>query len=151
MTWAQDIANELLTTTASSRTTVRLLDDDDQLHLVAEACATGTGSMSDGPGIDPRQFATYQYLERHRRLLVQDDCRTAEVAPPPSLIDRLGVLAQMLAPVVVQDRFRGTISVHHQGPPRHWTPEEIAALEAAREKAESTLEHDADDRDAHEI
>lgn len=141
MRWAQKIAAQLLAATTASRTTVRILDDQDQLQLVAEVCAPGVGAMGDGPQIDPRQFATYRYLEQRRELLIQDDCRDTDVAPPPSLIDYHGVASQMLAPIVVHDRFRGTISVHHQGQPRHWSREEITSLENARHDAESAMTH----------
>lgn len=149
MKWAERIAAQLLAATTASRTTVRILDYQDQLQLVAEVCASGVGSMGDGPQIDPRQFATYRYLEQRRELLVQDDCRDTDIAPPPSLVDYHGVASQMLAPIVVHDRFRGTISVHHQGQPRHWSAEEITALEDARHDAETTMAYPENTVDDH--
>lgn len=134
------IASELLEATKSSRTTVRLLDAEDHLLLVAEVCAPGVELMGEGPQIDPRQFPTYQYLEQHQDLLIQEDCKNADVQPPPSLTDHYGVAAQMLAPVMIDGVFRGTVSVHQQGHTRTWTDQDRAALVKAREDVESDVQ-----------
>lgn len=137
--WPQRIATALLGTTASSRTTVRLLDQGGQLRLASEVCAPGVGSMQTGPQIDPTVFPTYRYLEETGQLLIQDDCSTAGIAPPPDLLKVHRVHAQMLAPLTVDGAFRGTISVHQQDAPRHWKTHDIAALTNARAQAEAAL------------
>lgn len=137
--WAEQLTAHLLAATDSSRTTLRLLDPWGRLHLVAESCAPGVQSMQEGPQIDPRPYATYQYLEQRRELLVQDDCRTGEPRPPETLISHHRVYAQMLAPVVVRGVFVGTISVHQQERSRRWSQAEIDALAAARREVEAAV------------
>lgn len=135
----EKIASELLEATKSSRTTVRLLDDEDHLLLVAEVCAPGVESMGQGPQIDPRQFPTYQYLEEQQKLLIQEDCRNTDVPPPPSLTDHYDVAAQMLAPVMIDEVFRGTVSVHQQGHTRSWSEQDMEALAQARKEVEAAV------------
>jgi hypothetical protein len=43
---------------------------------------------------------------------VQEDCSTADPAPPPELIELYGVRAQMVAALVGDDGLIGVISVH---------------------------------------
>jgi len=133
------IAEGLLKATQASRTTVRLVDDDGELVLAAESLAPGVSSMATGPAVDPRLHETYVHLERTHGLLIQEDCRVAEVQPPPSLIVHYRVLAQMLAPVVLGDEMRGTISVHLVEQTRKWSPESVAALDEARHELEAVL------------
>jgi maleate isomerase len=133
-----DVAIRLLNATASSRTTVRL-SRRGTAELVAEARQPGIMSMADHvtPGI--MAAPTYAFLQRERTTLVQDDCRTGDPAPPPSLIADLHVYAQMLAPVVLHDEMIGTISVHQQGRPRHWVSADTEALAAAQAEVETIL------------
>jgi hypothetical protein len=95
--------------------------------------------MATGPSVDPRIHETYVYLERTHQLLIQDDCRVSEVPPPESLVDHYRVWAQMLAPVVVDGEFRGTISVHLMEQTRDWDDAAVQALESARRRLERTL------------
>jgi maleate isomerase len=119
----------LLEETSASRTTLRLDTPGDVFPVVAEACAPGVRSIRDATEIDLRKAATFQHLERERRLLVQRDCLSDEPLAPPELIDLYGVRAQMLAPLVLDDRLVGIISVHYASSPREWRPEEVSALE----------------------
>lgn len=139
MTSHHKIAADLLEATGSSRTTVRLIDHADNLLLMAEVCAPGVESMGEGPQIDPRQFPTYLYLEEQQKPLIQDDCKNAEVLPPPSLTDHYDVAAQMLAPVMIDDAFRGTVSVHQQGHTRRWSETDKQALDQARREVEESV------------
>ena len=77
--------------------------------------------------------------ERERRLLIQSDLLDAEVAPPPQLIAQYGARAQMLAPILRDDRLVGILSVHYAPGPRDWTPEDIGALERARDEIVAQL------------
>lgn len=133
------IVASLLSGTDSSRTTLRLLDKAGELHLVAEALAPGIQSMRSGPQIDPMQHDTYKYLVNRREPLVQDDCRTGQPQPPESLVSHFNVYAQMLAPVLTGDDFRGTISVHCVGRTRSWSPDDLAHLDQARRDVEEYL------------
>ncbi|MFC5834427.1 GAF domain-containing protein [Nonomuraea insulae] len=133
--WAFELCDSLLAATGASRTTVRL----GEAELAAESRAPGVRGMDAGPAIDPRAFPTYQYLRDERRLLIQDDCRTGDPRPPASLVEHHRVYAQMLAPIVVRGELAGTISVHQQDTTRTWTDAEVAALAAARARAEKEL------------
>jgi GAF domain-containing protein len=131
----QAITDALLAELSASRTTIRLaVDGGPPTTLVAESRATGVRSMRDGPQPAITAAPTYVYLEQQRRILVQADCRHDPPAPPASLIEDYGVLAQMLAPVL--DRagtaLVGTISVHSQGRTRTWTVADVVALAAAQ-------------------
>lgn len=137
--YCQRLTDDLLVATGASRTTVRLIVEGGDLELVAESCAPGVASMATGPVVDPTVHPTYLYLERERKLLIQDDCRSGEPAPPASLVQHFGVWAQMLAPVVVNGEFTGTISVHQQGTTRQWDQAAVAALAAAERALEDHL------------
>lgn len=135
----QQLADDLLAKTAASRTTIRLLDETGRRHLVAESLAPGTVSMSTGPRMEPADHDAYRFLVRERRLLIQEDCRSGEPRPPAALVEHFGVWAQMLAPVIVSDEIRGTISVHLQGATRKWGQPAIDALARARRSLEDHL------------
>jgi len=139
MTSVDRLAADLLTRTRASRVTVRFCEEGADPRLVAEALAPGVLSMSSGSPDPIRTAGTYVYLERQRRILVQDDCRGAEPAPPASLIDYYKVYAQMLAPVFVANEMVATISVHQQDTPRIWSAAEVSALEDARAMLEQEL------------
>jgi hypothetical protein len=66
-----------------------------------------------------------------RRVLVQDDLRGVEPAPPPELVELYGTTAQMLGPLVRDGALVGWMSVHYNDGPRRWTPADVAALEVA--------------------
>jgi len=100
---------QLLTSTQASRVTVRLCEEGVDPRLVAEGLAPGVTSMASGSRDSIRTAGTYVYLEQERRILVQNDCRTSEPAPPASLIELYKVYAQMLAPVFVAGEMVATI------------------------------------------
>jgi GAF domain-containing protein len=135
----QSIADRLRTATASSRTTIRVVDESGQPALVAESLAQDVPSMHDGPPPAIVAAPTYIELERTRAILVQNDCRIQGPRPPASLIDHYRVYAQMLAPVFDGNDMIATISVHQQDTARDWTQIEIAALRTATAEVETTL------------
>jgi len=139
MTLFDDVATELMAATGASRVTVRLCEDGADPRLVAEVLAPGVGSMAGGTRDPIRTAPTYVFLETERRLLVQNDCREGEPAPPRSLIEHYRVYAQMLAPVFVGDQMVATISVHQQDATRDWSARDIDALSAARSRLEKAL------------
>lgn len=88
--------------------------------------------MQHGPKPDITAAPTYLALAAEQKIIVQGDCRIESPAPPPSLVDHYGVWAQMLAPVVLDGKLAGTISVHQQHRTRQWTEEDVAALRQAQ-------------------
>jgi maleate isomerase len=123
---------ELLRTTDASRVTVRLDAPERHWHVddvVAEARRRGVHSLRHQTSIDQRKAPTVIWLDRERRLLIQEDLRSAEPAPPQELVATYGTTAQMLGPLVKDDKLVGWISVHHNGGTRKWLEHEIAALE----------------------
>ena len=136
----QAIVEKLLERTGASRTTIRLDTPGDVFPVVAEALAPGVRSIRDDTAIDLRAAPTFQFLERGRRNLVQDDCSAGENPPPPELIELYGVKAQMLAPLVRDDRVVGIVSVHDAPSTRRWTDENVAALEDGSRRAVAELE-----------
>jgi maleate isomerase len=135
----QAIVEQLLADTGASRTTLRLDTPDAVFPVAAEALAPGVNSIANATSIDLRGAPTFQYLDRERSLLIQSDLLEAEVAPPPALIAQYGARAQMLAPIVRDDQMVGILSVHYAPGPRDWTPEDVAALERARDEIVAEL------------
>jgi maleate isomerase len=128
------ILDELLATTNASRITLRLDWPEWGLHVddvAAEVRRPGVPSLAGRTSIDQRRAPTVRWLERELRLLVQDDCSAAEQPPPRELVELYGVRAQMLAPVVRDDRLVGWVSIHQNGSTRRWTDEDVEALERA--------------------
>jgi maleate isomerase len=140
----QEIMEDLLGATAASRTTLRLdlPDRDSGLDtVVAEALAPGVRSLRDDTSIrNLRGVSTVRFLEEQRRVLVQNDCLADDLAPPSELIEVYGVKAQMLAPIVRDDRLAGVISVHYAPGPRVWSTEDVAVLQEAVERVQRELD-----------
>jgi GAF domain-containing protein len=135
------ISHQLLADTAASRTTIRLERPDAIFPIVAEAVAPGVPSLLGGDGVgDLRAAATFQWLDRERRVLVQDDLENADPAPPVALIQAYGARAQMLAPVLDGERLLGIVSVHQSGRPRAWSEVDLRAIEDAARDVLSALE-----------
>ena len=127
---------ELLASTAASRVTIRLDVPERQFHVddvVAEARRPGVKSLKHETSIDQRKVETVRWLDRERRILVQDDLRHGDPAPPEALVAVYGTRAQMLAPLIKDDSLVGWISVHHNDGPREWTEREIASLKRTEE------------------
>lgn len=138
------ILSELLTATGASRTTIRLdipelnIDVDD---VYAEATNPGVASLRLDSSLNQRSLATVQWLDKHKKLLIQEDCVNAEVPPPQALIGVYGVKAQVLGPLIWEDRLVGWISVHHIPETREWTTRDIDAMTVAMDKAKRLLEN----------
>jgi len=131
---------DLLIATSASRVTLRLARPGEVFPVVAEALAPGTPSITSGVSPDLTRAATMRYLAEHHANLIQDDCANAEVPPPPELLEFYGVKAQMLAPIVGGSELIGLVSVHYTPSPRHWTSEEIDALDRAADEIELALD-----------
>ena len=117
----QKLAEELLERTGASRTTVRIDDEPGvEFPVKAEALAPGIHSIAGDRGLAVRASATFQWVDRERRILVQEDLLGVDPAPAPELIERYGARAQMLAPVQRGGELVGLVSVHHAPGPRRW-------------------------------
>jgi|ERR1051325_4255788 len=131
------ILDELRAATEASRTTLRLDDATHGFHIddvAAEALAPGQNSLRGVTSINQRAAATAQWVEKNRRLLVQDDLSVGEPRPPEALVRLYGVRAQMLAPVEREGRLDGWISVHEARNARHWSAQDQAAVLRAAEQ-----------------
>jgi GAF domain-containing protein len=135
---APEILERLLEGTKASRTTLRLEQVDGSHPVVAEALAPGVRSIAGDASINLRDAATFKFLDREHRPLVQGDLELADDPPPPELIARYGARSQMLAPIVRGRRMIGFVSVHC-AETREWTAEEIGMLEDATAEIDDGL------------
>jgi len=128
------VITELRVKTNASRTTLRLDDAQRGFHVngvVAEDLAPGIKSIAAETSLQQRKSQTAGYLEQRRNILVQNDCANADPQPPRELMQIYGTKAQMMAPIVRGEKMVGWISVHYNPSTREWTPQDVAALEAA--------------------
>jgi maleate isomerase len=139
----QALMDDLRQKLGASRTTMRL---DVPAHgfavngVVAESRAEGINSIAVETSLQQRKTQTASWLERERRILVQDDCANAEFQPPKELMQIYGTKAQILAPVIRGDALTGWMSVHYNPSTRKWTPADVAAVEAAVQSAHAILD-----------
>ena len=128
------VVSELRAGTNASRTTLRLDDVARGFHVngvVAESLAPGIRSIAAETSLQQRKSGTAGHLEKHRKILVQNDCANADPQPPRELMQIYGTKAQMMAPVVRGDKMVGWLSVHYNPSTREWSSGDVAALEAA--------------------
>lgn len=129
----QIFLSQLLLETDASRVTLRKQTPTGEFPVVAEVVSHGALQMKDIATADIGRTGPAQYLERERKILIQEDVRSAEPSPPRELQERYGVTAQMLAPVVQGEHLAGVVSVHYTLGPRRWTDADIAALEKTQD------------------
>lgn len=137
-----DVLLALLRAVKASRSTLRLDDtvgDFDINDVVAEALAPGERSLRGQTSINQRAAETAQWIERHRRLLVQDDLANTEPRAPDALIRLYRVKAQMLAPIVREGRLDGWISIHDTKATRRWSKRDQAAILGAVDRVLALL------------
>jgi len=136
----QPLVDELLQELGASRVTLRIDDVPGEVFPVkAESLAPGINSIAGDRTLPIRQSETFKWVERERRVLVQDDILASPITPAPALTGRYGARSQMLAPVFRGDDLVGLVSIHHVGEPRTWSPDEVALLERAVERLEADL------------
>jgi gluconolactonase len=136
----QLLVDELLLRLGASRVTLRIDDVPGEVFPVkAESLAPGVNSIAGDRTIPIRESETFQWVERERRLLVQDDILSSPIAPAPALTGPYRARSQMLAPVFRGEDLVGLVSVHQVGELRHWTPDEAAFVERAVERLEAEL------------
>jgi len=143
----QEIAEELFEATAAQRVNVRVATTENpHFPVLGEALAEGTTSLTGGvfPGIgyqgaDIHRQATVTLMRETGGMIVQRD---TEVDPPvvPHARKFAGQAGQMLIPLAHEGVFSGFIAVHGGAEVRDWSPEDIAALESARDRAEKVLD-----------
>jgi GAF domain-containing protein len=134
------VLEELREATAASRVTLRLDTPGQVFPVVGEALAAGIRSIREATEIDLRAATTFQYLARELKPLIQDDCTQGNYPAPPELIQLYGVKAQMLAPIVRDDRLAGIVSVHYAPATRSWSATDITALEDAVGRIQALLD-----------
>jgi GAF domain-containing protein len=93
------------------------------------ARAPGVDSIAGDRTIPIRESATFKWIDRERRILVQDDLLAADPAPAAALIERYGARSQMLAPIERRGELIGLVSVHYVPGPRRWSKGDVAAVE----------------------
>jgi maleate isomerase len=138
----QDALEDLLSGTTADRTTLRIDLPGQDMHVdltAAEATAPGVRSIRRDGSLDQRRLNTVQWLEQHRRPLVQPHFH-ADPTPPKALIEVYGVNAQMLAPIERSGRLVGWLSVHSLRE-REWSQTDQNVLTEATRRV-----HDALDR-----
>ncbi|ODU04444.1 MAG: hypothetical protein ABS81_10375 [Pseudonocardia sp. SCN 72-86] len=137
----QHLADDLLARTGADRTTLRIDLPAHDLHVdlaAAEAARPGVRSIRHDPGLDQRTLETVHWLEEHRRPLVQPHFGEPPAAPQ-ALRDHYGVQAQMLGPVVVDDRLVGWFSAHSLTE-REWSAADVEHLARTVDRARDVVE-----------
>jgi maleate isomerase len=139
----QATLDELLLATRGSRTTFRVdLPEENATVAIplAESLAPGVPTMMKDGSLDQRAAETCKWVDKHRKVLVQDDISVAtDPQPPIELTTIYGAKAQMLAPVEEDGALIGWVSVHYLPSPRKWTPEDAAAIGAAASRIQRAL------------
>jgi maleate isomerase len=141
----QAILKTLLDGTNAGRTTLRIDLPQFGLHVnapAAEALAPGVHSIKDKTSLDQRNAVAVKWLEKNRRVFVENDCldTTADVAPEQEVTEIYGIRSEMVAPVIRTGHLIGWVSVHNTRGPHRWTQVEVAAIEAACAKVGSEID-----------
>lgn len=130
------VLTTLLNESNGSRTTLRIDDAArgwEVNFICAQAVKPGVKSLRGDGSIDQRAAATLQWMEKHKKNLIQPDIiNNPDPAPPPALMSAYAAKAQMLTPLFNKDDFlQGWISVHYVDGTHEFTEAEIAALDRA--------------------
>ena len=135
----QRIAEGLRARLDALRVTIRL-DDTPGAELPVKAEALAPGALAIAaillPGV--RDSATARWVERERRVLVQDDIAASATTPVRQLVEQFGARAQLLAPILQEGALIGLLSVH-SGQVRAWSAAEVAEAEQAAAEVVATL------------
>lgn len=94
--------------------------------LVAEARDGDVGTLA-GTEVSPDHADVLAALAEGR-VLVQPDVAEAEVKVAAELGERYAVIAQIVAPVLVNNELLGIVSVHDTRGPRDWSESEVQAV-----------------------
>ncbi|MDI3387726.1 GAF domain-containing protein [Streptomyces sp. B-S-A8] len=137
----QRALTELRGATGADRTTFRVDLPGHGLTVdltAGEALGDGIRSIRRDASLDQRRLNTVEWLEQHRRPLVQPHFRT-DPQPPQALVDVYGVHAQLLAPVERDGAMAGWISVHSMAE-REWSEQDSAAVADAVARIHAALD-----------
>jgi maleate isomerase len=133
------VLEELREATDASRVTLRLDTPGQLFPVVAEVLAPGVNSIRDVTHIDLRAAKTFQFVEREKRMLIQEDCAAGDHPAPPEVLEVYRMKAQMLGPLVRDDRLVGVVSVHYAPSTRRWSASDVRALENAVARIQELL------------
>lgn len=131
-----EIARNLRQATRTSRVTVRVRGRG-EYGVAAESCAAGVDSLV-GTEVTAAHAEVLAMLRSHRTL-VQSDVSQGEVKIAPDLIERYGVVAQLVAPVLVDGELIAIVSVHETEQTRTWGEGEQEALADAVARVSAVL------------
>jgi len=140
MTEIDAILQHLLAATGASRVTLREDVSGDVFPVTHEALAGGTPSITGVATPDmARQPVVLQVQQGEQ--VVQDDCLAASDEPHFRAMLELygGLRAQIVTPIVRDDRVAAIVSLHQLGRTRAWTDGEIAAASAAAQRVGGLL------------
>lgn len=135
------VIGRLLAKTGASRVTLRQDVPGDYVFPVThEALAPGVGSLREERTVDLRTQPVVRELERGRQV-VQNDSRAANADPAFHRMLRAygGLSAQIVTPILRDQRLVAIVSVHELRGPRVWMTEEIAAATLAAEEVKAQL------------
>lgn len=133
-----ELLDELRNMTSAQRTTFRIDFQGHRFPIVAESLAEGMHSIRGDETFDLRKAASSRTVLDTKDILVQDDCSVGKHAPPAEFISRYGVRAQMLGPIVRDERVVGIVSVHSTEA-RTWTDHDIAELRSTLARLDTVL------------
>lgn len=141
MSTLETVVRRLLAKTGASRVTLRQDVPGDYVFPVThEALAPGVRSLLEERTVDLRTQPVLAELEQGRQV-VQDDSRAAyaDVAFQRMLRAYGGLSAQIVTPILRDDRLVAIVSVHELRGPRVWKPAEVAAATLAADEVKPQL------------
>ncbi|MGH3013191.1 MAG: GAF domain-containing protein [Gaiellaceae bacterium] len=137
----QAVVEELLAATDASRCTLRQESEDDFFPVAHEALAPGAPSIRDERTVDLRTAPVVRQLLSTRRQVVQDDCALAfdDAGFQRMLAAYGGLAAQVVTPVLVDERLAAIVSLHQLGAPRRWRTEDLELASRAAERVRALI------------
>jgi GAF domain-containing protein len=141
LTEIDSILEDLLRAVGASRVTLRQdLPGEYAFPVTHEALAPGVASLVDERTVDLRSQPVVRELMRGRQV-VQPECRTAFDDPAfQEMLERYGGLAaQVVTPIILDDRLAAIVSLHQLGTPRSWTDAEVAECTSTADRVAQHL------------
>jgi GAF domain-containing protein len=137
----QAIVEKVLLASRAGRAMLQLAAPDGRWPIAAEAVTGGARQIrNDEATGDIPGASLVAHLERERSVLAQPDVVRADPPVPAALVDRYGVRAQLVAPLVRGGRLAGLLTLHDVTGPRSWEPGDIDAVHEAQAAALAALE-----------
>jgi GAF domain-containing protein len=134
------ILGELLTATGASRVTLRQDLPGEVFPVTHEVLANGAPPIKGVATPDMARQPVVLQVQQGRQV-VQEDCEAASDEPHFREMLELygGLRAQIVTPIVRNDRVAAIVSLHQLGRTRRWTEEDIAAASRTAEKVGELL------------